>query len=62
MKTEKTAPESLPSLAGKLFAIVVATFYNDMAAWLEDGALRGLRDCGIAGDAVQSVHVPGCFE
>ena len=43
-------------------AIVAATFYADLAAWLEDGARRGLRDCGVADDAVELVRVPGCFE
>jgi 6,7-dimethyl-8-ribityllumazine synthase len=62
MKTEKHVPDALPTLAGKRFAIVVATFYADLAAWLEDGARRGLRDCGVADDAVQIVRVPGCFE
>ncbi len=62
MKTEKHVPDTLPALAGKRFAIVVATFYADLAAWLEDGARRGLRDCGIADDAVDVVKVPGCFE
>jgi 6,7-dimethyl-8-ribityllumazine synthase len=62
MKVEKNVPAALPHLAGKRFAIVVATFYADLAAWLEDGARRGLRDCGIADDAVEVVKVPGCFE
>jgi len=62
MKTDKHVPDTLPALAGKRFAIVVATFYADLAAWLEDGARRGLRDYGIADDAVEVVKVPGCFE
>jgi 6,7-dimethyl-8-ribityllumazine synthase len=62
MKTEKHVPDALPTLAGKRFAIVVATFYADLAAWLEDGARRGLRDCGVADDAVEVFRVPGCFE
>ena len=62
MKTENQRPGSLPSVGGKRFAIVVATFYADLAAWLEDGARRGLRDCGVDDDAVEVVKVPGCFE
>jgi 6,7-dimethyl-8-ribityllumazine synthase len=66
MKTEKKkkaeAPRALPDASGKKFAIVVADFYADLAAQLEDGARRGLRDCGVAADAVEVVHVPGCFE
>jgi 6,7-dimethyl-8-ribityllumazine synthase len=62
VKTDKHVPDALPQLAGKRFAIVVATFYADLAAWLEDGARRGLRDCGVADDAIEVVPVPGCFE
>jgi 6,7-dimethyl-8-ribityllumazine synthase len=60
MKTEK--PTVLPDAAGKSFAIVVADFYADLAAWLENGARRGLRDCGVDDAAIQTVRVPGCFE
>jgi 6,7-dimethyl-8-ribityllumazine synthase len=60
MKTEKS--HRLPEASGKRFAIVVADFYADLAAQLEDGARRGLRDCGVADDAVETVRVPGCFE
>ncbi len=64
MKTAKKAKKkpALPDAAGKSFAIVVADFYADLAAQLEDGARRGLRDCGVADDAVEIVRVPGCFE
>ncbi len=61
MKVEKAAG-ALPSVAGKRFAIIVATFYAELSAWLEDGARRGLRDCGVADDAIEVVTVPGCFE
>ncbi|MBD5634125.1 MAG: 6,7-dimethyl-8-ribityllumazine synthase, partial [Candidatus Eremiobacteraeota bacterium] len=37
-------------------------FYEDLAAWLEDGARRALDDCGVAADARFFVSVPGCFE
>jgi 6,7-dimethyl-8-ribityllumazine synthase len=59
-KSETTFP--LPQLSGKKFAIVVARFYADLSAWLEDGARRGLRASGIAADAIHVVDVPGCFE
>jgi 6,7-dimethyl-8-ribityllumazine synthase len=63
VKVEKAPPPAVfPDAAGKKFAIVVATFYADLAAWLEDGARRGLRDCGVAGDAIDVFNVPGCFE
>ena len=61
MKTDK-AGVPLPDARGKRFAIVVASFYDDLAAWLEDGALRGLRDCGVDEQLIETVHVPGCFE
>ncbi len=63
MKVEKAPPPDVfPDAKGKKFAIIVATFYADLAAWLEDGARRGLRDCGVADDAVEVFRVPGCFE
>ena len=41
----------------------MADFYADLAAQLfEDGARRGLRDCGVDEDAIETVRVPGCFE
>ena len=61
MKKENKKRE-LPDASGKKFAIVVADFYDDLAAQLEDGARRGLRDCGVADDHVEVVRVPGCFE
>ncbi len=60
MKTERT--QTLPDASGKKFAVIVAEFYDDLAAQLEDGARRGLRDCGVADDHVEVVRVPGCFE
>ena len=63
MKVEKAPPPDVfPDAKGKKFAIIVATFYADLAAWLEDGAKRGLRDCDVADDAVEVFRVPGCFE
>ena len=63
MKVEKAPPPDVfPDAKGKKFAIIVATFYSDLAAWLEDGARRGLADCGVADDAVEVFRVPGCFE
>ncbi|GAC1508044.1 MAG: 6,7-dimethyl-8-ribityllumazine synthase [Vulcanimicrobiaceae bacterium] len=51
-----------PRLVGKRFAIVSARFYPELADWLEDGALRGLGECGVSREAVSLHHVPGCFE
>jgi 6,7-dimethyl-8-ribityllumazine synthase len=63
VKVEKAPrPETFPDASGKKFAIVAATFYADLVAWLEDGARRGLHDCGVAADAITLITVPGCFE
>lgn len=53
---------ALPALSGKRFALVSARFYPELADWLEDGARRGLRDCGLSDDAIDHYAVPGCFE
>lgn len=54
--------DALPDGAGKRVAVVAASFYGDLAAWLEDGARRALDACGVASDAQTFVRVPGCFE
>jgi 6,7-dimethyl-8-ribityllumazine synthase len=54
--------QTLPDASGKKFVVIVADFYADLAAQLEDGARRGLRACGVADEDVQVVRVPGCFE
>ena len=61
MKRNALAAE-LPDGRGKRFAIVSARFYGDLADWLEDGARRGLRECGVSADAITVVSVPGCYE
>ncbi len=53
---------SAPQVAGRRFAIVVARFYRELTDWLIDGAKRALADCGVSGDDVELVEVPGCFE
>jgi 6,7-dimethyl-8-ribityllumazine synthase len=60
VKTERQ--HGLPDCSGKRFAIVCARFYENLADWLEDGARRALRDCGVRDDHVAVYHVPGCFE
>ena len=63
MKVEKPQlPPVLPDAKGKRFAILVADFYADMAAQLQDGARRGLLACGVAETDIEVVRVPGCFE
>ena len=62
MKKTEAARPPLPDAKGKRFAIVSARFYAKLADWLEDGARRGLRDCGVAESDVTLFTVPGCFE
>jgi 6,7-dimethyl-8-ribityllumazine synthase len=54
-----TAP---PDCSGKRFAIVCARFYEELADWLQDGAHRALRECGVKSEDIALYHVPGCFE
>jgi 6,7-dimethyl-8-ribityllumazine synthase len=56
------ASGAYPDAKGKHFAIVSARFYSDLADWLEDGARRGLRACGVSESDIELVAVPGCFE
>jgi 6,7-dimethyl-8-ribityllumazine synthase len=52
---------TLPDGRGKRVAVVAAAFYEELAAWLEDGATRALAACGAA-DGAEFFRVPGCFE
>jgi 6,7-dimethyl-8-ribityllumazine synthase len=47
---------------GVRFAIIRATFYEDLAERLTEGALRGLAEEGIASSSVDVHDVPGAFE
>jgi 6,7-dimethyl-8-ribityllumazine synthase len=62
VKPATAAAAALPDATGKRFAIVTARFYAQLASWLEDGARRGLHDCGVAQTDIDLVAVPGCFE
>ena len=62
MAGHATKPEDLPDCRGKRFAIVSAQFYADLAAWLEDGAKRALRDCNVREEDISVYAVPGCYE
>ena len=62
MKKAAVALPKYPDAKGKRFAIVSARFYTELADWLEDGARRGLRACGVAENDIDLVQVPGCFE
>lgn len=54
--------QTVGDCSGKRFAIIAATFYEQLTEWLEDGARRALRDCGVRDEDVSVYHVPGCFE
>jgi 6,7-dimethyl-8-ribityllumazine synthase len=47
---------------GGRFAVVRATFYEDLAQRLTDGALKGFREEGIGEGEVDVFDVPGAFE
>jgi 6,7-dimethyl-8-ribityllumazine synthase len=53
---------ALPDGRGARVAIVSARFYDALSDWLEDGAHRALRACGVAESAIDLARVPGCFE
>jgi 6,7-dimethyl-8-ribityllumazine synthase len=44
------------------FAVVVATFYEDLAERLVNGATEGFAEEGVSPASVQTFEVPGAFE
>lgn len=62
MKIEERPGTSLPQIRGRRVALIVARFYDDLAAQLESGARRALAACGVRADEIVSFDVPGCFE
>ncbi len=63
MKTESSETATdLPDGHGKRVAIVSARFHERIADWLEEGARRALRRCGVEPENVTLARVPGCFE
>jgi 6,7-dimethyl-8-ribityllumazine synthase len=61
-RTAGAGRDALPDGRGKRVAVVSARFYEGLSDWLEDGAARALRDCGVAPEARALFRVPGCFE
>jgi 6,7-dimethyl-8-ribityllumazine synthase len=59
--TDASASGRIHSAEGP-FAIVRATFYEDLAQRLTDGALKGFREEGVEESAVELFDVPGAFE
>jgi 6,7-dimethyl-8-ribityllumazine synthase len=52
----------MAELAEKEFAICVATFYEDLAERLVNGAIEAFGDQGVAPTSVHTHEVPGAFE
>jgi 6,7-dimethyl-8-ribityllumazine synthase len=50
------------ALAGAEFAICVATFYEDLAERLVNGAIEGYAEAGVSPASVHTFEVPGAFE
>lgn len=62
MAKKSGSAKPAPDCRGKRFAVIVAEFYEELAAWLEDGARRALRECSVRDEDVAVYRVPGCFE
>lgn len=62
MKIQERDKAALPQVAGKRIALIVARFYDDLAAQLEGGAQRALEACGVSASDIATYDVPGCFE
>jgi 6,7-dimethyl-8-ribityllumazine synthase len=50
------------ALAGKRWALCVATFYRDLADRLIAGATEGFAEMGVDADRLETHEVPGAFE
>jgi 6,7-dimethyl-8-ribityllumazine synthase len=62
VKSDSPSQNAKPDCAGRIFGIVAARFYLEIADQLVDGARRALRDCGVRDEDVGLYDVPGCFE
>jgi 6,7-dimethyl-8-ribityllumazine synthase len=51
-----------PAGGGSEFAVVAATFYEDLADRLVNGAVEAFSEHGISGASVHTYEVPGAFE
>jgi 6,7-dimethyl-8-ribityllumazine synthase len=59
---EPLTDEERELLGRSEWAICVATFYDDLAERLVNGALEGFADGGVSPASVQTFEVPGAFE
>ena len=62
MRKAKPQAKKAPQIGRRRVALIVARFYDDLAAQLEDGARRALARCGALKRNVVTYDVPGCFE
>jgi len=62
LRKAKPQASKTPKIGRRRVALVVARFYEDLAAQLEDGARRALARCGASQRNVVTYDVPGCFE
>ncbi len=53
---------SRPDGSGLRVGIVVSRFNREVTERLLDGALGALRECGVSGDDIEVVSVPGALE
>jgi 6,7-dimethyl-8-ribityllumazine synthase len=59
---ERFTEEDREGLAGQEFAVCVATFYEDIAERLLNGAAEGFELGGVSEASVHTFRVPGSFE
>jgi 6,7-dimethyl-8-ribityllumazine synthase len=59
---EQFIDEERETLAGREFAVCVATFYEDIAERLLNGAAEGFQMGGVSEASVHTYRVPGAFE
>lgn len=62
MRKAKPQARKAPKIGRRRVALLIARFYDDLAAQLEDGARRALARCGASKGSVVTYDVPGCFE
>jgi 6,7-dimethyl-8-ribityllumazine synthase len=59
---ERFSDDEREALAGREFAVCVATFYEDLAERLLNGAAEGFDLGGVSEASVHTYRVPGAFE
>src|SRR3954451_1574174 len=57
-----TDPDEEPAGSGSEFAVCVATFYEDLATRLVNGATEAFVEAGVGAASIHTFEVPGAFE